>query len=430
MNGRRAWNCSSSTSGSAPGSGSASGVRSWPESSPPTISSGLNFSPCLAIDFSCADAAFPRTDFWPFASAGRGIHGLPGFARPGWVDPPPARPVSRHRAWPRRRFSISLLPLVAVLVRRWLFSRPGKTGPRRPWPRLDRRGRLRGLLVHARSSRPPALVGRSARPGGRGPGRRGNLFWRPPGSPPPGPSMPFRVLSWVAPLRTRRVFDRIFSPALPVLQQARAFGPGLVLPLVPAALVLGGIGLLRVNNPLPAREAAAAARFGADRRGRGSPRRGRGHFREAPSRPGPWSRSLPLSSLRRAAADAFFLGVLALPAALATALLDSRSAAATAAALLYLAFRGPPERCVPRPIRRAVRSPVRRRRPDDRGALGAVALDGGLARPAAAFAARACRPPGALPQGRTLAGAALHRGRRSFLRKGLMIRFEKVSFAL
>jgi hypothetical protein len=140
------------------------------------------------------------------------------------------------------------------------------------------------------------------------------------------------------PLRTRRLSTGSSPLLFTVLQQARAFGPRLVLPLVPAALVLGLVGLLRVNNPLPSRAAAAAARFGGTA-AVASLLAAAAAISARRLPPWAWGRSLPLSSLRRAAADAFFLGALALPAALAAALLDPRSAAATAAALLYLAFR-------------------------------------------------------------------------------------------
>jgi hypothetical protein len=138
--------------------------------------------------------------------------------------------------------------------------------------------------------------------------------------------------------RSHRAMTGSIPSAFAFLQHGRAFGTRLALPLFPAALVLGLMELLRINNPLSALTAAAAARFGGaaavtalltSSAAISAKRRP----------PWAWGRSLPISSLRRAGADALFLGALALPAVLAAALLDPRSAAATAAALPYLSFR-------------------------------------------------------------------------------------------
>jgi hypothetical protein len=144
---------------------------------------------------------------------------------------------------------------------------------------------------------------------------------------------------FLSPARRRRRFSAGSSATVfAFLQQGRAFGFRLFLPLLPAAFILGGIALLKVNNPLPARAAAAAARFGGIAAVAGLLAAAAAiSARRLP--PWVWGRSLPLSSLRRAAADALFLGALALPAAAAAALLDPRSAPAAGAALLYLSFR-------------------------------------------------------------------------------------------
>lgn len=254
----------------------------------------------------------------------------------GWIRHLPAR-SSRHRRLAAPAVFVSLLPLVAVLSG-LAFLPDGKNGPyealtgaigaaacaaclsvlvlpvRRPWW-----GDLLGLAA-------AVLAG------------TGDLRLAAAGlaaaAVVDAVSGPF-----LGPVRGRRRSSSGSSPlAFTVLQQVRAFGPRLALPYIPAAFILAMSGLMQMNNPLPAGAAAAAARFGGIAAVAGllaaaaviSTRR---------LPPWAWGRSLPLSSLRRAAADAFFLGALALPAALAAALLDPRSAAATAAALLYLSFR-------------------------------------------------------------------------------------------
>ena len=154
--------------------------------------------------------------------------------------------------------------------------------------------------------------------------------------------------------RTRRVAAGSSPLAFALLQHGRAFGMRLVLPLLPAAVVLGMIEVLRVNNTLSGRVAAAAARFGGIAAVAALLASAAAlSLRRRP--PWVWGRSLPVSSFRRAAADALFFGALALPVLPAAALLDLGSVAATVAALPYLSFRAA---AALRPAPDSPRSPI------------------------------------------------------------------------
>ena len=271
----------------------------------------------------------------------------------GWIRHLPAR-SSRHRRLAALAVFVSLLPLLTVLS--WLAFLPeGKTGTleavtaslgvaacaaclsvlvlpvRRPWW-----GDLLGLAAGVLGGTGDVFLAAA--------GRAAAAVTNAVSGPFLGPSR-----------RTPRSAAAGSSPlAFAVLQHGRAFGARLALPMLPAAFVFGMFTALRVNNPLPARAAAAAARFAgvaaaavllASAAALSARRRP----------PWAWSRSLPVSSLRRAAADALFLGALALPAVIAALLLDPRSGAAAAVSLPYLSFRAA---AALRPAPDSPRSPI------------------------------------------------------------------------
>ncbi len=154
--------------------------------------------------------------------------------------------------------------------------------------------------------------------------------------------------------RTRRATAASIPLAFAFLEHGRAFGKRLILPLLPAAFVLGMLELLRINNPLPGRVDAAAGRFGGVAAvGLLLAAAAALSIRRRP--PWVWGRSLPVSSLRRAVADALFLGALALPAVFAVVLLDPLSGAAAAVSLPYLSLRAA---AALRPAPDSTRSPI------------------------------------------------------------------------
>jgi hypothetical protein len=154
--------------------------------------------------------------------------------------------------------------------------------------------------------------------------------------------------------RRGRAAAGLSGPAFGLHLRSRAFGLRLFAPLVPAVFILGLLGLLKANNPLSAPAAAAAGRCGGITAVCASLAAAAAiSVRRLP--PWVWGRSLPLSSLRRIAADALFLGFLALPAAAAATLLDPRAAAAAASGLLFLSFRAAGSL---RPSADSTRSPI------------------------------------------------------------------------
>ena len=133
---------------------------------------------------------------------------------------------------------------------------------------------------------------------------------------------------------------RRHSPALPTpaLIAARALGPAAVGTLLAALLPVGAMTLLRINNDLAPAVAAGAARFGG---GLGVAFLLAGLVeRLAARRPvWPWSRSLPIGSMRRVAGDARLLAVACLVPLVVTACLDPVAALTVAACVPLLAFR-------------------------------------------------------------------------------------------
>lgn len=139
-------------------------------------------------------------------------------------------------------------------------------------------------------------------------------------------------------IRVRRWTAGPSPLAFSFLQHQRAFGARLALPYLPAAAILGLTILLRANNPLPSGAAAAAIRFGAAA-SIGLLFTAAAALSAKRRPPWTWSRSLPVSSGRRIAADALFLAALALPLITAFVLLDWRAAAVMIPVLPFLSLR-------------------------------------------------------------------------------------------